>query len=218
MTATKTAPVQFERPSDLRDEITANTGEVRFIDVPKRRYLMIEGNAKPGAKGFQDAIATLFPVAYTLHFALKHRGVEAPIGALEGLFWSGKPGPLSLADFRAFAGPRVPWNWRLQLPVPDAAGREDIDAAIADVRAKGKGPLVDQLRVESWEEGSAAQLMHVGPYDAEQPTIERLHAAIDSHGLRPRGCHHEIYIGDPNRSKPDRLKTLIRQPVGLRET
>jgi hypothetical protein len=99
------------------------------------------------------------------------------------------------------------------LPAPDEAASTDFAAAVDTVAAKKRPPLLDQLRFESWDEGPVAQLMHIGPYDAEAPTIERLHEAISAARLRPRGCHHEIYISDPGRTAPERLKTLIRQPV-----
>jgi len=191
------SPVVFEHDHDYRPQISASDKAVRWLDIPARRYLMIEGTAAPGDPGFRDAIATLYPVAYTLHFALKERGIQAPVGALEGLYW---------AD-------RTPWTWRLMLPVPDAATTADCRAAIETAGARKRPPLLDQLRIEALDEGPVAQTMHIGRYDAEAPTIERLHQAIADAGLRARGTHHEIYISDPNRTAPERMKTLIRQPV-----
>ncbi|HET9782568.1 MAG TPA: GyrI-like domain-containing protein [Candidatus Dormibacteraeota bacterium] len=212
MTLTKTK-LEFEHPADYKAEVNAPSGRVQFLAIPKRRYLIIEGTARPGEEGFRDAIGTLYPVAYTLHFALKKRGIEAHVGALEGLFWIDKPGPIPVEDFKAAKGPR-PWNWRLQLPVPQEATAKDVAAAITEVKVKKQPPLIDALRCEQWAEGRVAQTIHVGPYDAEAPTIERLHAAIAEHGLSATGCHHEIYISDPNRTKPEKMKTVIRQPVG----
>ncbi|HET7467362.1 MAG TPA: GyrI-like domain-containing protein, partial [Candidatus Dormibacteraeota bacterium] len=204
--------VEFEHPADYRAEIAAPAGRVRFLAIPKRRYLMIEGDAKPADQGFRDAIGTLYPVAYTLHFNLKKRGVDAPVGALEGLYWDGKPGPIAVAAFSSPAGSRR-WSWRLLLPVPDQATAKDVAAAIAEVKAKKDPPLIDSLRCESWAQGNVAQTMHIGPYGAETPTIERLHAAITENSLTASGCHHEIYISDPNRTKPEKMKTIIRQAV-----
>ena len=204
---------EFERPDDYRNEIIARADRIRLLTIPTRRYLMIDGTDEPGAPGFRDAIGTLYPVAYTLHFALKRRGVEAPIGALEGLYWIDQPGPITAAKFAASPGGRTHWQWRLMLPVPVEATDADVSSAIDEVFAKKRPPLLERLRSEAWDEGDAAQILHIGPYDAEAPTIERLHDAIAEAGLRPRGCHHEIYIGDPNRTAPHRLKTLIRQPV-----
>ena len=182
---------------EYRSELQATASTVRFLEIPRRRYLMVDGTARPGEQEFRDAIACLYPVAYTLHFALKRKGVDAPVGALEGLYAVGDEAPA----------------WRLLLPVPEAAGDSDVKAAIEEVRAKKHPALIDRLRCEAWEEGAVAQTLHVGPYDAETATVDRVRAAIAERGLEPRGWHHEIYISDPNRTAPARLKTLLRQPV-----
>jgi hypothetical protein len=210
-----TAPhsVEFEHSPDYRDEMIAHADRVRFVEIPLRRYLMIDGTDEPGAPGFRDAIGTLYPVAYTLHFALKRRAIQSPVGALEGLYWIDADKPITPGQFAVSADVRAAWSWRLMLPLPGEATDADFNSAIDEVFHKKRPPLLDQLRCEEWIEGEVAQLLHIGPYDAEAPTIERLHHAILAAGLRPRGCHHEIYVGDPNRTAPDRLKTLIRQPV-----
>jgi len=212
VTAAQRPNLEFERDLDYRHQITARADRVRWLVIPARRYLMIDGTDAPGSREFRDAIGTLYPVAYTIHFALKKRGIEAPVGALEGLWWIGEPGPIAAAQFAA--GPKHRrWTWRLMLPVPEEATPEDYAAAVETVAAKKRPPLLASLRFESWDEGPVAQLMHIGPYDAEAPTIERIHQAISAAGMRPRGYHHEIYISDPNRTSPERLKTLIRQAV-----
>lgn len=213
MVLTASRAVEFERTPDYRDEITAQADRARWLEIPLRRYLMIDGTDEPGAPGFRDAIGTLYPVGYTLHFALKRRGIQAPVGALEGLYWIDAGKPITPGQFAVSADVRAAWSWRLMLPVPDEATDADFTSAIDEVFHKKRPPLLDQLRCEEWLEGDVAQILHIGPYDAEAPTIERLHHAIELAGLRARGCHHEIYIGDPNRTAPDRLKTLIRQPV-----
>jgi hypothetical protein len=212
MTVLSPVPVEFDHPVDYRDEISARSDLVRVLIIPERRYLMIDGTGGPGGPVFAAAMASLYPVAYTLHFALKKRGLDAPVGALEGLYWIGTPGPISPAEFAApdLAGR---WAWRLLLPVPTLADDEDVAVAVEQVRERKNPPTIDRLRVERWSEGLVAQIMHVGPYEAETATIEALHAAIAARGLRPRDCHHEIYISDPNRTAAGRLKTVIRQPV-----
>jgi hypothetical protein len=207
-------PVEFDHPVDYRDEITARADRVRVLIIPERRYLTFDGTGAPGGLVFAGAMSSLYPVAYTLHFALKKRGLDAPVGALEGLYWIGTPGPISPADFAA-PDLATRWAWRLLLPVPALAEDGDITTAIDAVRERKGPPTIDQLRVEGWDEGLVAQIMHVGPYNAETATIEALHAAIAARDLRPRDCHHEIYISDPNRTAAGRLKTLIRQPVEL---
>jgi hypothetical protein len=206
------APIHFDEPTDDASLLTAGVGHTRFLIVPERNYLMLDGHGAPGGESFQAAFGALYPVAYTLHFALKRRGVTAPVGASEGLYWFGDvEGPITPVEFsRHDIGS---WSWRLMLPVPEAATLEEIEAAFAEVARKKAPAALARLRVERWAEGRAAQTLHVGPYEAEAPTITALHAAIAEARLRQRGLHHEIYISDPNRTAPDRLKTIIRQPV-----
>ena len=203
----------FESVTDYRDLIAARADRVRLIDVPECRQFAVDGTGQPGDDEFAAAFGALYPVAYTLHFALKKRGIDAPVGAIEGLFWFDGTETITPSSFSGEGPGPSAWRWSLRLPVPGPATDEEIRAAISEVARKKDPPALAKLRVVEWTEGPSAQILHVGPYSAEPPTIERLHAAIGSAGLRPRGRHHEIYISDPNRTAPERLKTVIRQPV-----
>jgi hypothetical protein len=206
-------PVEFEQVADYRKLIEARVDRVRFIDVPESRQFAIGGMGQPGGPEFVAAMGALYPVAYTLHFSLKRRGIDAPIGALEGLFWLGDVETITLAQFKAGVPDGLAWQWSLRLPVPALATADEVQAAIAEVARKKNPPVLGRLTTVSWTEGPSAQILHIGPYSAEPPTIERLHAEIASAGLQRRGRHHEVYISDPNRTAPERLKTVIRQPV-----
>lgn len=197
MTVAIAATIEFETPTDYRDELRARSDDVRFLKIPSRPYLSVEGTGPPGDAGFRDAIATLYPVAYALHFMLKRREVEAPVGTLQGLYAFGEVS-----------------HWQLLLPIPGEATSDDLEAVLEDVRARKRPPRIDELQVVTWEEGPVAQLMHIGPYAEETATIERLQRAIVEAGLRPIGLHHELYVNDPNRVDIARLKTLLRQGVG----
>lgn len=199
----------------LRPTTTPPNTDVRIVDVPERRYFMVDGIGMPdeAATGasttFQDAFQALYGIGYTLHFALKRRGVTSPVGALETLWsWGEEPGVL-LSDRTDPATVR----WTAVLAVPGEATDDEIAAAGADLRRKKDPPALDRLRIETLAEGRSAEVIHIGPYDAERPTIERLHAAIAAAGYRPRGLHHEIYLSDPRRTAPEKLRTIIRQPV-----
>jgi hypothetical protein len=199
MSMTRTRPVPTYPRAD----------EVRFVEVPRRRCLMIDGAGAPEeSEAFQQAMGALYGLAYTVHFDLKRRGIEAGVGAIEGL-WSPGQGDALLLD----EGTRGDWRWTLLLPVPEAATDNDIAAAKAELGRKKNPPALDLVRVEELAEGMSAEILHVGPYEAERPTIERLHAAIADAGRRPRGRHHEIYLGDPRRTAPEKLRTVLRQPV-----
>ena len=185
-----------------------------LADVPELGYLAIDGRGAPdeGADypttDFQKAFAALFPVVYTIKFGLKPSGVVVPILPLEALWFTDEDGAFD---------PNVPpeqWSWRVLMAVSDDVTPVIFASAVAEVRRKkGNSPALDRLRLERWQEGRCAQVMHVGPYSEERPTIERLHAFIAAAGLKPRGAHHEIYLGDPRRADPARLKTVLRQPV-----
>ncbi|MGZ6299702.1 MAG: GyrI-like domain-containing protein [Candidatus Limnocylindria bacterium] len=202
--------VDFARPAARADEFVAPSGAVRFVDLPVHRFVMIDGEGKPGDMTFAPRMPGLYATAYTLHFALKRRGVVDRIGPLEGLWW---PGEGAAAQDMVTGVDQGGWHWTLLIGLPDEASPEELEAALAAGRAKLVEPFAANLRIEAFEEGRAAQVMHLGPYDAEGPTIERLHAAIAAAGLRVRGAHHELYLGDPRRSAPARLRTLVRQPV-----
>lgn len=204
------AAVDFAHPVDRADEYAAPAGAVRFVDLPVHRFVMIDGEGKPGDTTFAPRMPGLYATAYTLHFALKRRGVVARIGPLEGLWW---PGDTGTAQHLVTGVDQGGWHWTLLIGLPDEASQEELADALAAGRAKLVEPFASALRLESFAEGRAAQVMHVGPYDAEAPTIERLHAAIAAAGLQVRGAHHELYLGDPRRSAPARLRTLLRQPV-----
>jgi hypothetical protein len=191
------------------------TTEVRFIEVPDRRCFMIDGVGMPdgqaaiGATAFQEAIQALYGMGYGLHFTLKRRGVTAAVGALEALWTWGDVAGVPPPDDTDAATAR----WTALLPVPEEATDEEIATVGAELRRRKDPPALDRLRVESLAEGLCAEVMHLGPYHAERPTIERLHAGIAAAGRRPRGLHHEIYISDPRRGDPAKLRTVIRQPV-----
>ena len=195
-------------------------GRVEFVEVPELGFLMIDGAGAPGDDAFTDAIQALYSVSYGAHFGVREAGRAAPkVMPLEALWWVVGPdaqetvegfasGAASLAD-----ADRSRWRWCAmiaQLPPIDGSA---IEQAIAQVTAKKAVPGLDALRFERWAEGPTAQIMHVGPYAAEPATIRTLHEAIAEHGLRPRGRHHEIYLGNPRTSAPERLRTILRQPV-----
>jgi hypothetical protein len=191
---------------DYAEFFNPSANQVAEVDLPTFRYLMIDGDGAPPAPRYQEALATLYPVAYTLKFALKPDH-DFKVGPLETLWWVDAPGGFLLA---------VPadWRWTAMIIVPDFVGEEHLAAAIAELRRKGKtAPLLDSIRLETLDEGACVQIMHVGPYAAETETIRRLHDYMTDNGLEARGHHHEIYLSDPRTTAPERLRTVIRQPV-----
>lgn len=198
----------------------ARKGHVDFIDVPELGFAIVDGTGEPGGASYTEALQALFTVSYTAHFAAKKAIATAPrVMPLEGLWWmEGEEAERVMQRFAAGEvaideSDRSQWRWRAMIAQLAPIDGAMIDEAVATAKAKHELPALDRLRYERWTEGPSAQVLHVGPYSAEQPTIIALHEAIAARGLRPRGRHHEIYLGDPRRSAPERLKTILRQPV-----
>lgn len=198
----------------------ARAGVVDFVDVPELGYVVVDGYGAPGDGEFALAIQAIYGVSYAAHFLVKKREGEAPrVMPLEALWWVDDEGQQDIMAAVA-AGTASPqdsdkrlWRWRALLMQPEPIGAADIEAAVDAARRKSPGAALDALRYLRWSEGLVAQVLHVGPYASEAPTIARLHDAIAAAGYRPRGHHHEIYLGDPRRSAPERLRTILRHPV-----
>ena len=178
------------------------------VDVPPMNYLMIDGTGDPNTSpSYMAAIEALYAVAYTLRFTIKRSSspVDYVVMPLEGLWWAN--------DMQVFArGERAKWRWTAMIVQPDFVVPGQVVSALTEVRRKRSSPALDLLRFERLAEGRAAQLLHVGPYNAERADISRLHAYIGALGGQPSGNHHEIYLSDARRTAPERLKTIIRQP------
>jgi hypothetical protein len=202
--------VAFEQPTDRAGELAGKPGVARFLEVASVRAVMVDGDGQPGETTFGTRMPGLYTTAYSLRFALKRRGVERRVGMLEGLYWTVD----GVTDLGVILGPdRGTWRWTLFIALPHEATDEELADALAKGRGKVQPDVAANLRIETFAEGAVAQVLHLGPYADERPTIEALHAAIAGAGLRPHGRHHELYLGDPGRSAPAKLRTLVRQPV-----
>jgi hypothetical protein len=198
---------KIDLKKSLKPFYTSSAAKPALIDVPPLNALMLDGQGDPNGPAFQEAVGTLYSVAYTLKFTFKkEKAVDYPVMALEGLWWADNP-----AFF--MNGKRDKWRWTVFIVLPDVVGKKDMEAAVDAVKKKAKFPRFPTVRVETFAEGKAAQIMHVGPYAAEAPTIQKLHRFIEEQGYKLHGAHHEIYLGDPRRSAPEKLRTILRQPV-----
>lgn len=178
------------------------------IEVPALRYLMVDGEGDPNtAPEYEEAVQALFSVAYTAKFMTKKgpQAIDYGVMPLEALWWADDP-----AVFRT--GDRSRWRWTAMVLQPDFVSDNTIGQAIDEVQRNKKLPGVNRLRLDSLAEGRCAQILHVGPFSAEGPTIERLHAFIAARSAL-RGPHHEIYLSDIRRTEPAKWKTILRQPM-----
>jgi hypothetical protein len=194
---------------DLGDLYRPPADQPVLVDVPLMAFLMIDGVGDPNSSPeYAQAVEALYAVSYGTKFAVKRapEPVDYKIPPLEGLWWSKDPA--------AFPnGRRDSWRWTMMIAQPPVVTSSLIDHAVSEAARKKDLPALGMLRFEPIDEGRCAQIMHVGPYSSEGPTIEKLHAFIAERGHARRGRHHEIYLGDPRRTAPERLKTIIRQPV-----
>jgi hypothetical protein len=206
-----TTMVAFDRPLSRADELAGKPGIVRFLDLPERRFVMIDGEGAPGEATFAPRMPGLYAVAYGLRFGLRKRGIQGRVGPLEGLWWTAGGG----TDLDVILGDdREAWRWTLLIALPDEATETELEASLVAGRGRLESPFRESLRIERFAEGRVAQVLHLGPYAEERPSIDRLHAAIGAAGLVPRGRHHELYLGDPRRGDPAKVRTMLRQPVG----
>jgi hypothetical protein len=182
-----------------------------MVDVPDMQYLVVDGDGGPVGQAYHDAIAALYPMAYKLKFfskvALQKDYVVPP---LEGLWWAD--------DMNTFiTREKSAWKWTMMIMTPDWITTEMFGDAIAQVRQAKNPVALDKVRLESYHEGLSVQIMHIGSYDDETAVLAELHNRyIPENGLVETGKHHEIYISDPRRVAPEKLKTVLRQPVRLR--
>jgi hypothetical protein len=180
-----------------------------IVDVPPMNFIMIDGQGNPNTSPvYSEAVQALYTCAYTLKFKIKKElGVDYPVMASEGLWW--------MDDMRDFSvGRKDDWKWTMMIMQPEIITSAFFVQAIDEVLTKKGQPALTRLRLERYEEGNAAQILYVGPYADEGPTISRLHLFIRENGWINTGKHHEIYLGDPRRSAPGKLRTVIRQPMG----
>ena len=191
---------------ELKELYNPSTKEVSVIDVPDMNFLMIDGQGAPTSQQYMDAVQTLYPLAYTLKFMIKKaKGVDYGVLPLEGLWW--------MDDMTQFSVERKDeWKWTAMIMQPKYVTETDFKAALEQVKKKNL-PAISKVRFELFHEGKAAQILHIGPYSAEAQNIQKIHEAIKASGHKLSGKHHEIYLNDPNKTAPEKLKTVLRQPM-----
>ena len=182
--------------------------EPAIVEVPACNYVMVDGQGDPNtAPGYKAAIEVLFSVSYAAKFMLKKsdRAIDYGVMPLQCLWWGDS------SDFMHHS--KDSWRWTAMILQPDFLSHADIAAAIEQVRTKKKLAATDLVRFEAYAEGRCAQIMHIGPFSEEGPTVAKLHDFIASTGHTPGGKHHEIYLSDIRKAAPGKWKTILRQPI-----
>ena len=180
-----------------------------LVDVPEMQFLMVDGHGDPNqAAEYQQAVEGLYAVAYKLKFASKKLGKDYTVPPLEGLWWA--------EDMNSFTTnlDKSAWDWTMMIMTPEWITTEMFSQAVAAAGASKVLPALDLVCFETYHEGLSAQILHIGSYDDEAPTLARLHNEwLPENGYAENGKHHEIYLSDPRRVAPEKLKTVLRQPV-----
>lgn len=178
-----------------------------LVKVGPAKYLAIGGRSQPGDAAFNNAVGALYTVAFTIKMASKFAGNDYLVTKLEGQYWmnDGDPTPTP--------GKTAIWNWQLMLRVPGFVTEKTRAATVEDLVTKGKPSTVRSVKLVEITEGSCVQILHVGPYTEEHASIDKMRAFASQLGKSFAGRHHEIYISDPRKVAPEKLRTILRQPV-----
>ncbi len=179
-----------------------------FIETTAAQYLAVEGSGAPGGAMFEECIGALYSMAFTIKMTRKAAGLgDYVVCKLESL-WYGPGGSDNLCQL-----PKEDWHWTLMIRTPDCVKQADLDKAVKALLDKGKAQKVKDVKLQVMNEGRCVQMLHVGPYDQVGETIEKMQAFSEENSLTFSGNHHEIYLSDPRRVAPEKLKTIIRRPV-----
>lgn len=204
---------KIDLKKELRHLYRPSAKKVGVVDVPAFKFVMIDGKMEPGktpetSQAFQDALEALYGASYTLKFMSKLREenpIDYTVMALEGLWWTD-------ADEFDF-NDKENWNWTLMMLQPGHITEEMYQETLHQLKEKRDNPALLKMRFENFSEGLSMQTMHIGPYSEEPRTMEKMMAFAQENGYVLRGKHHEIYLGDPRRAKPENLKTILRHPI-----
>jgi len=194
---------------ELKQLYNASAKNPEIVNVPRMNFLMVNGEGDPNiSEKYKNAVEALFGLSYTLKFMIKKSKMQIDYGVmpLEGLWWAD--------DMTAFSmGKKELWKWTAMIMQPEYVTKDLFIEAQIQLKKKKDNVVLSEVRFESFLEGKSAQIMHIGPFSEEGPTIEKLHKYIEANGQKLSGKHHEIYLSDTRRSAPEKWKTIIRQPM-----
>jgi hypothetical protein len=204
---------KLDLKKELKHLYRPSAKKVAFVDVPAMSFAMVDGTIPAGespgsSEEYHNSLEALYGISYGLKFKSKLRDenpIDYTVMALEGLWW------VESGDFDF--GREEPWFFTSMIMQPDHITKKMVEEALAELKSKKPNPALDKLRFERFREGPAIQIMHIGPYADEPRSLAKMEAYAEEHGYRYHGKHHEIYLGDPRRAKPENLKTVLRHPV-----
>jgi len=200
--------IDFKR--ELKELYRPSAKAFSIVNVPEMSFLMIDGHGNPNTSPrYQAALQALYGIAYAVKFLLKQddRSPDYVVPPLEGLWWTADMATFSLDNKDA-------WDWTMMIMQPAWVTAEAVEAGRRRAARKGASPALSEVRLAPYHEGLSIQILYTGPYDDEAETIPKMHAHAIEQGYRLAGKHHEIYLSDPRRTAPEKLKTVLRQPIG----
>ena len=199
--------VKIDYKKELKTFYKTSAKKVEFVDVPEMDFLKIDGLGAPGAQTYQEAVEALFQLSYTIKFMIKKGEVAIDYGVmpLQGHWW--------VDDMSKFdVNKKDEWKWTMMIMQPELVTKSIVEEATEQLKIKKNPPALPKIKFEAFTEGIAAQILHIGPFSEEGPTIQKVHQAIIEKGFQLSGKHHEIYLTDIRRAAPENWKTIIRQP------
>ncbi len=200
---------KIDYKKELKHLFKPSPKQVEIVDVPQMNFFMLDGKGDPNTSPeYQDAVEALYSLSYTVKFMIKkgELGIDYGVLPLEGLWWMDDMTQFSVEN-------KDNWQWTMMIMQPDMVTTRLISEAIEQVKKKKNPAALSKIRFEAYSEGKAAQIMHIGPFSEEGPTVEKVHKFIEENGGKRRGKHHEIYLTDIRRAAPEKWKTIIRQPM-----
>jgi hypothetical protein len=198
---------KIDYKKELKHLYKPSAKKVDNIIVPVMNYLMVDGEGAPGNQLFQDAVEALFGLSYTLKFMIKkEKQIDYSVMPLEGLWWADDMSKFSVDD-------KDSWKWTLMMMQPEYVNKKIVGEAKKELEKKKNPVALPRLRYEAFKEGKVAQILHIGPFTEEGPTVDKLHKFIKDNDNTLIGKHHEIYLSDIRRAAPEKWNTIIRQPI-----
>lgn len=178
----------------------------QMVEFGKVNYLSIEGTGEPAGEEYTRKLEALYPLAYAVKNLSKKTSQDFVVPKLEGLWWVE-------SDKHALEVPRGEWRWKLLIRLPSFITPQTVEEAKMLVLKKKNIELVKEICFEEINEGKCVQIMHIGPYASEPETIAKMKKFMEENNLVENGLHHEIYLSDPRKVDPEKMKTILRQPV-----
>jgi hypothetical protein len=201
---------KIDLKKELKQLYNPSVKDVTLVDVPVMNFIMIDGSGDPNtSREYQEAVEALFSISYGIKFGVKkEQEIDYAVMPLEGLWWTEDMSHFSITN-------KDNWKWTAMIMQPEYVTLEMFEAVRQQVEKKKSLPALSRTRFESFKEGQSAQILYIGPFSAEGPTIDRIHKFIVDRGGSFDGLlqkHHEIYLSDFRKTAPEKLKTVIRQP------